>query len=481
MTSLLADAIYAFAWFDIGYFLILNTWYFCLILVAGLSAIGAARRTGFADYEKIFRSPLAPPISIIVPAHDEQEVVLDCVRGLLDLRYPEFEVIVVDDGSTDKTFELLCTEFDLVTSQRVIPRQVPLIGVIYSVHESRGGDKLAVIRKEGTGRPADAVNAGVNAARHPLVCRVDADSYLAENALLAVVKPFIEDPDRVVGAGGSVRVANGSVRKSGRVITARMPGGWLLPIQVVEYLRAFLIGRTGWSALNGIPFISGVFGIFRRDIFIGVGGYDSATDGDDVEFVTRIHQQLRSARIPYRLRFVPEPCCWTVAPDSYAELARQRLRWAQILSEALSLHRSMVFNPRYGFIGMVVLPYFVVFELGSAVIELLGLIAYPAGLALGIVNVRLTLLFVIVSIGYAILLTLLALVIEEFSYNQYRTFRDIATAALAAVMENLGYRQLHAWWRLRGILTTVRGRHAKWETAGGAPADQADTRGSSPR
>jgi cellulose synthase/poly-beta-1,6-N-acetylglucosamine synthase-like glycosyltransferase len=240
-----------------------------------------------------------------------------------------------------------------------------------------------------------------------------------------------------------------------------MPGGFMA-IQAVEYLRAFLLGRAGWSRLGGMLFIPGVFGIYRRDVFVEVGGLDQGTDGDDVEFVIRIHHRLRRDGRRYQLGFVPDPCCWTRVPDSYGELARQRRRWAHILAQSLWIHRSMVGNPRFGFIGMVVLPYFVVFELASAIIELSALAVFVAGLLLGIVSPELTFLFIVDCIGYATLLSVFSLVIEEFSYYRYRTWRDIGLVTWGAIAENVGFRQAHAWWRVRGILAAMHGHSAGW-------------------
>jgi cellulose synthase/poly-beta-1,6-N-acetylglucosamine synthase-like glycosyltransferase len=461
MTDTLTVAFHGFAWFAIVYFAILNTWYLCLILLAGPGAVGAARRRPFAGLDKVFRSPLALPISVVVPAWNEEHWIVDCVRGLLDLRYPQFEVIVVDDGSTDATLERLRGEYDLAEIPKVIPAQIPTMGAVLSVHAPRGGEDLLVIRKEGGHGPADAVNTGVNAARYPLVCRVDADSYLDADALLAVVQPFIEDPRRTVGTGASIRVANGAVVRSGRVVTPRMPGAFTA-IQAVEYLRAFLLGRTGWAQIQGLLFITGAFGLFRRDIFVEVGGLDQTSDGDDVEFVTRIHHRLRSQKRPYRLGFVPDPCCWTRVPEGYHELSRQRRRWAHILARSLWIHRSMIGNPRYGFMGLIVLPYFLIFELASAVIELAALVMFAAGVALGIVSPGLTVLFIVACIGYATLLSITSLMIEEFSYHRYRTWRDFGIVAFAGIAENVGYRQVHAWWRVRGIVAALRNRRAGW-------------------
>lgn len=474
----LTAIIEGFSWFAIVYFIVLNTWYLVLILLGAYGALSASRRLPFADYDRIFRSPLALPVSIIVPARNEQDTVVECVRSLLAVRYPEFEVIVVDDGSTDSTFDRLRRAFGLVERPRVVPGDIPLRGAIRSVHSPQGPENLVVIRKDSMGRPADAVNAGINLARHPLVCRVDADAYLDTYALLAVAKPFIEDPEKTVAVGAAVRAANGCVVREGVVVRPAMPAGWAAPIQAAEYLRAFLMGKAGWAQLQGMLFIAGVFGVFRRDVMVRIGGVDSWTDGDDVELVTRIHHALQQAGLTYRLPFVPEPCCWTQVPPSYRSVARQRRRWSNSLAQCLWSHRRMIFNPRYRFIGTVTLPHYLIFELLSAVVELIALVTFPLGLALGILNLPVVLLFLAVGLGYGTLLTFLSMFIETFWFHRYRTARDLLITIYAAIAENVGFRQCQAWWRLRGLADFTLGRPADW---GAPPAPQevyaADTSG----
>ncbi len=325
------------------------------------------------------------------------------------------------------------------------------------------------------GRPADAVNAGINLARHPLVCRVDADAYLDTYALLAVAKPFIEDPGHTVAVGAAVRAANGCVITEGHVVTPAMPGGWAAPIQAVEYIRAFLMGKAGWAQLRGMLFIAGVFGVFRRDVMVRIGGVDSQTDGDDVELVTRIHHVLQRDGLAYQLPFVPEPCCWTQVPASYRKVARQRRRWSNSLGQTVWSHRAMLFNPRYRFVGLVTLPHYLIFELLSPFVELMALVTLPAGLALGILNVPVVILFLVVGLGYGTVLTFFSMFIETFWFHRYRTARDLALAIYAAIAENVGFRQCQAWWRLRGITDFVVHRPADWGSpapeAAAAPAD----------
>jgi cellulose synthase/poly-beta-1,6-N-acetylglucosamine synthase-like glycosyltransferase len=464
----IAATVRGLAWFCVGYFVLLNSAYLALLALAAGKAVMDRSRVRLAGLPEIFASPLAPPISLIVPVSNMADLIVGSTRGLLGLRYPEFEVIVVDDGSTDATFGRLQAEFGLVEVDKVIRDELTTVGRVISVHAPRDGSNLLVIRKQSAGRPADAVNVGVNAAKYPLVCRVGPGTYLDADALLTVAKPFIEDPARVVAVGAAIRVANGSEIRGGRVIRPRVAGGWLLPIQAAEYLRSFLLGRAGWSQIGGMLSISGAFGIYRRDIYELVGGSIPDGDGDDLDMTIRIHKRLRDERQPYRIGFVPEPCCWTVVPHTYRRLARQRARWSRILAEALWAHRAMIFNPAYGVAGLLVLPFYLIFELASAVVELLAVAVFATGLALGFVSPGVALLFVTVGLGYAAFLTLVSVLTEELTYHRYRSWRDFALLVYAAVAENAGFRQLHAWWRLRGLAGAVLRRGPAWAGEPGA-------------
>lgn len=444
------------------YFVALNSSYLVLIVLAGLEFGRHLRRMPFAGADDMFRSPLTLPVSVIVPAYNEGPGIVAAVTAMTALRYPRYEVVVVDDGSSDATFELLRAEFDLIEVPRVVPGEVPYHSQVLSVHVARANpETLTVVRKTNGGK-ADALNVGINLARHPLICMVDADSLLDPDALLSVAKPFGDDPLRVAACGGVVRIANGCKVIGGRVVDVRMPRRWLVRIQVVEYLRAFLMGRAGWSRLGGLVVISGAFGVFRRDLVVEIGGMATDTIGEDAELVVRLHHHLRRRRQDYRVIFVAEPVSWSEAPAGLRVLGRQRRRWHRGIAEILRKHRGMIANPRYGRIGLIALPYYVVFELLAPFVELAALVLLPLGLWAGAVDIAFVWRFVLVAYGYGLLVSLVSLFIEEVSFHRYPHWGDLLRGVAAAILENFGYRQVLALWQVRGALGALHGRRAEW-------------------
>lgn len=468
-------SIETFEWFIITYFLTLNTIYLVLTILAIVGFTKHIRRISHAGHDDVFANPLTPGVSIVVPAHNEEAGIVDSVRAMLSLKYPKFEVIVVEDGSKDSTFEQLQNHFDLAEIPYApAENSIPTVGPVQSMHLARSGEPLIVVRKANGGSRADASNAGINVSTMPLVCMVDADSLLDPEALLRVVKPFMDDPKNVVATGGVILPGNGCVVDEGHVVESRIPKGWLARIQFVEYLRSFLLGRTGWSTLKSLLVISGAFGLFRRDIVMAVGGMDTNSVGEDAELVASIHHYMRDRKNrDYRVVFVAEPVCWTESPTDIKVLARQRKRWSRGLAEVLWKHRKMMFNPKYGRIGMFVMPYYLFFELLGPVVELIGFATVTAGVALGLlgglfdqnwwlIDQKFAVMFGLVAVGYSVVLSVASLTAEEFSFHRLRSWRDFGAAMAAALLENLGYRQLHAYWRLKGLVSWLIQRDSKW-------------------
>jgi cellulose synthase/poly-beta-1,6-N-acetylglucosamine synthase-like glycosyltransferase len=330
------------------------------------------RSREYLALDELFRSPLTPGISVLVPAFNEEAVIVESVRSLLSLRYPMHEVVVTNDGSTDGTIAILVEAFDLAPV-RIAPRDGVPTATVRQTYVSRRHSNLLVVDKDNGGR-SDALNAGLNVARHPYVCVIDADSLLEDDALLKVAKPILDDPDLLAATGGTIRIANGCRVDHGRVIEARLPSSRLATVQVLEYFRAFLVARVGWSRLNALGIISGAFGLFHRSLVETVGGYWTPTVGEDFELTLRLHRHLRERGEPYRIAFVSDPVCWTEVPEQLATLGRQRRRWQRGLWEGLRRHQPMLLNRRYGAVGLVAMPYFALFEFLSPVFSLGGIL-----------------------------------------------------------------------------------------------------------
>ena len=441
-------------WAILVYFLLVNGWYLVLLASAAVEMREYVLRIRGHARWRLMGSRAAPTISMLAPAYNEAATIAESLRALLALYYPNLEVVVVNDGSSDDTIGVLRESFDLAPIHPIYQKRIPSQEVV-GLYRSRTHPDLVVIDKRNGGK-ADALNAGLNFATGELVCAIDADTLIEPDSLQRMVRPFLERGD-VVAAGGTIRVANDSVVEGGRVVRARAPRRLLPGCQVVEYLRAFLFGRLGWNRLGGNLIISGAFGLFRRASVLEAGGYEHDTVGEDMELALRLRRLGYERKGPHAIAFVPDPVAWTEAPETMRVLGRQRDRWHRGLADVLWRHRRVMLNPRYGAMGMLVFPYFVVVELLAPVVEMVGLLGLAAGLWIGAVDVWFALLFFLTAYGLGAVLTVLTLVMEEASFHRYAGMRDRALLVLWALVENVGYRQATVVWRLRGLWTYLRG------------------------
>ena len=460
--GLLVEIVLGFNWVVLAYAATLALTQLMLIVVAAVHITRTMRRDVAGRLDDVFAHPSTPAVSVLVPAYNEERSIVDSVRSVLALRYPEFEVIVVDDGSTDATFAVLEEAFGLVAIPRVIPDDVPTRGAVLGAYAPSAGGPLLVIRKENAGRCADALNVALNATRTPLVCMVDADSVIEPDALLHVVRPFAEFPDTTVAAGGVIRPSNGVRLRRGSIESVTAPRGLLAQAQVVEYLRAFLLGRVGWTWLNGVLIISGAFGVFRRADVVELGGMHADSLGQDAELVAALHTSLRETKTDYRMVIVPQPVCWTEVPRTRKDLSRQRRRWSHGLVEVLWRQRGAFGRPKFGRYGLVVLPYHLFFELLGPVVEVIGVPVIIAAWWLGLLNAPYALLAFLMSVGFGALLSVVAVVIDELTFHHHDRWRDLGLLLFAALAESLGLRWLQSWWRLRGLFDAINPRRSDW-------------------
>jgi cellulose synthase/poly-beta-1,6-N-acetylglucosamine synthase-like glycosyltransferase len=445
-------------WFVFCYFILLNGGYLALNLLSIISLRRSEHRRILNELPQVY-SALEIPISILVPAYNEEETIAASIRSLLQLSYSEFEIIVINDGSKDGTLAALQSEFGLQPFPEALRVQIPTQPV-KAVYQSAQYPNLRVIDKQNGGK-ADALNAGVNASRYPLFCGVDADSILQRDSLQRVVRPFLDD-NSMVATGGTIRIANGCEVSGGYLTKVGLPSNPWAMFQVVEYLRAFLFGRLGWSAMQGMLIISGAFGLFRKDVVVMVGGYRPKTIGEDMELVVRMHRVLREKRIPYNIEFVADPVCWTEAPEDRKTLRTQRIRWQRGLSESLAANWGLMFSRNGGAPGWIAFPFMILFEWLGPVVELGGYIFMAFAFWFGLVSWSAFVLFLFVAIGLGILLSASGLLLEEMSFHIYPKGSQLAKLGVTVVLENFGYRQLNSWWRLVGLYKWVVQTESTW-------------------
>ncbi|GFP19275.1 hypothetical protein HKBW3S03_00780 [Candidatus Hakubella thermalkaliphila] len=449
-----------FNFFVIFYFLALNSVYVLLYVLSFFSI------TKYLLWQKVDRadqyiySDFTPPISVVIPAYNEENTVVTTVRSLLMVQYPKFELVVVNDGSEDRTLQNLIDNFGLRRLSRPVHIKIntaDIRGIYYCPED----DRIIVVDKVNGGSRADAVNAGINASRYPLFCAIDADSILERSGLKRVVKPFLEEPELTIASGGVIRILNGCDIKSGFFEKARLSNKSLPRFQVVEYLRSFLFGRMGWSVINSLLIISGAFGLFRKSAVVEAGGFNKNSFAEDMEMVVQLHEVYRRKKQKYRIVFVPDPICWTLVPETFSALSRQRRRWHRGLMQVLFGHLKMFLNPRYGGIGLFAMPYYFFFEMLGPIVELAGYILVPIALFLGLISLESFLLFVAAAFLFSAILSVGGVLLDERSYRPYESWREVSILILYALIENFSFRIVTTFFRVMGILDYLR-RRGRW-------------------
>ncbi len=436
------------------FMLALNSFYALLLILSIPELLRHWRIADDVNLRLLRAADVIPPLSVLVPTYNEESSIVASALSFLSLEYPRHEVVLVNDGSTDGTMQRLIDAYALVEVPAAYPAVVRTAAV-NAYYRSTVHAKLVCVDKVNGGK-GDALNAALNAARYPYVVAVDADTFIERDALLRIARPFLLG-ERVAGVGATIRVSNGSTVEHGRVADAHVDRRWLPGIQTVEYLRAFLFGRLGWNRLGGGLIISGAFGLFKRQHVQDIGGYNAGTVTEDLDLVVRLHKHLRDSGSSDILTFVPDPVAWTEAPVTVAVLGTQRERWHRGLIATVVKHRDMLFNPRYGVVGLVAFPFYMLGEVLAPVVEALGYLVVVTSLLVRASGDSAAFAFLGVSMGFAFLLSLWAVVLEGISFRRYTTRNDVFKLLWFSVLESFGYRQLTVLFRLRAFPRYLRG------------------------
>lgn len=451
------------SWLFLFYGIIISTGYSFAAIFSFLEIRDYKRKHNFQAEFTLLQSSKLPSISVLAPAYNEEANVVENVRSLLTLNYPSYEIVIINDGSKDETLQQLIKTFDLVKKDFKYYQFIPTQEV-KAIYKSRNKayKNLKVIDKVNGGK-ADALNTGINLCDHEITCCIDVDCILESDALMKLVKPFLNNSKKVIASGGIIRVANSCIIEDGRIIEVKLPDTFLARAQIIEYFRAFLMGRMAWSRLDGLLLISGAFGMFDKETVIKVGGYNPETVGEDMELLVRMRRKMREENIDYNVGFVPDPLCWTEVPQKWRVLHRQRNRWTRGTAETLWIHRGMLFNPKYKVLGMLSTPYWFFFEWLAPIIEFLGILYVVYLFIFSNINSSVYLVFFGVVYSFAILFSITALFFEEFSFQQYKKPKYIIRLIGTILFEPLIYHPFIMWASIKGNWDLYRGKK-NWGT-----------------
>ena len=392
------------------------------------------------------------PISVVVPAYNEEVTITETIRSLLNLDYRIYEIIVVNDGSKDGTGELVAETFQLRQVDRPIRRQLPCAEVL-SVWESVEADRVPItLINKANGGKADSINAGINAAKYPYFVCMDADSILQKDSLSMIAVPVLENQD-VVAVGSMIRISNDCVFENGELVQLRLPKRLTPAFQVLEYERSFLASRILLDKFNANLIISGAFGLFKKDAVINVGGYHAGCVGEDMELIMKLHAYYRANHLPYQIKYAYNAVCWTQAPERFRDLLKQRKRWHIGLMQSMLGHKSVFTKGSY--------LYYLFYELLSPVIELMGLLVTFLAYVYHLVSLRYMLTLLLIYALFSSMLTVISFVTRNYLSNIRVRSVDVLKAFLLCIPENVLIRFILAWTRILAIFFW-RGKKTRW-------------------
>lgn len=425
--------------------------YIVLAIISSIHLKAYLKNNRFVNYNALLALDSAPRVSLIAPAYNEGKTIEENVRSLLSINYNNFDVIVVNDGSKDDSIPVLIKTFDLVEKPLNYVDKIPTkqVRAIYT-SANPAFSKLIVVDKMNGGK-ADALNTGINISQNPYIVCIDVDCIMDKDVLLKLAKPYLEQSDKkIIATGGVIRIANSCIIKSGKLVEVNAPENLLARVQVIEYLRAFILGRMAWSKLDGLLIISGAFGMFDKEIVIKSGGYDTKTVGEDMELIVRMRRYMVDHEKQYTVQYIPDPLCWTEAPESYKILGKQRSRWMRGTIETLWTHRKMVFNPKYKTLGLLSYPYWLFAEYYAPLIEVIGIIISITLAVLGIISWKFFFLFLVLVYAFAVMFSMMAIYSEESTFKRYERIKDLRMLVTVALLEPLFFHPFTVYAALKG-------------------------------
>jgi len=417
----------------------------------------------FIPNNVIIKSNHIPGVSVVAPAFNEGATVVYNVKSLLSLTYPKFEIVLVNDGSSDDTLEKLIKEFELIKVDFYYEEKIKT-SLVRGHYKSTNPlySKLLVVDKENAKSKADASNAGINSSKYPLFLCTDVDCILKNDTIIKLAKPFIEGKKRVIATGAGIRISNSCEVKDGFLVKIHFPKGWYPRFQELEYVRAFLFGRMAWSQINGLLLVSGGLGMFDKEVAVAAGGYFHKSLGEDMELITRMRKYMYDNKLPFSIQYIPESLCWTEVPATKEVLIRQRVRWARGLIQTLYFHKNIFFNPKYGKTAFLIFPYFFLFEFLIPILELIGIIILIFSFFILDLDYHNFLYMSSAVYLFYLIITFISILLDDIIYKNYANTKEIIILVLMAIIEPFCYHPVNVYASLKGYYHFVRQKELKW-------------------
>ncbi len=432
--------------FFLWYFAGINLFYTFLIILGSFKIYFRHKELEEENFISILQSNSLPTIAFLIPMYNESGTIVDNVKNIRRLSYRYKKILIVNDGSTDDSVNLLIKTFDMVAIPKFYEDVIPCKN-LKAIYQSKSHPEMMLLDKEHGGK-FDALNAGVNGVNASFFVVVDADTFVDDAGFEALIRPVLINP-KTIAVGGSVRIKNGCILDYNRISTSKFPDNYLTSMQGIEYIRVFLT-RLGWDYFNGNFIIAGAFSLFPRDLIAKVGGFCDSV-GEDVEITIRLHRIMKEKKIKYKLFYIPDPVAWSVGPEKWGTLAKQRTRWHLAILETFYHHKKMLFNPRYGFLGLFVYPFWIFAEVLEPVIEVMGYCYILFCVWTQSLQIPFLIFYLTLSFGLVFLYTFYCLLIEDLSFRKYPSIRSLFLMFVSCLIENIGYHQLSLYWRFKGF------------------------------
>ncbi len=441
--------IYIFNTYILYYFLVISVCYTILLIASIPDVLKRFKELLFGEVFPIAKSAGTIPVTVIIPAYNEQENILNCVKSALNSTYKNLKVIVVSDGSTDATIDRLNKRYKLQPQPAMFPEYIKTAEV-KQLYVSATHPQLSVIEKAHSGT-GDTLNVGLNATQTPLFLTLDADSMLEPDTIPRLAYCMLNEP-HTIAVGGGVYLLNDCEVVNGEVVTPKFPNRYVSRLQACEYMRSFIFGRSGWNAFKGSLSYSGTCSLFEHAAALEVGGFDINNPAQDAEIIVNMHANMRAKKHPYNILFTPVAFSWTKVPDSFKSYAHQRIQWQWGLMRSILLHFKMFFNPRYGITGMFAYPFYLLVETLGPLVELTTYILIIISLFLGVFDAKSALIFFLLSAGFSSFLTVATMLINIVTFNKYRKISDIMRMFFYSIIEMFGFRQYSITIRTIGAI-----------------------------